>query len=122
MVTGSMDRIDETPDGVTVIDYKTSELDDPEKADQNAKDSLQLLVYALAYREMTGRTTDRLELRYVLGGEVGSVAPTEERLQRTRDKIAAIAESIRAGEFTARPSVRSCSICACRPICRDSAV
>ena len=122
MVTGSMDRIDESPNGVVVIDYKTSELDDPEKADPNARDSLQLLVYALAYREMTGRTPDRLELRYVLGGEVGSVAPTEERLERTRDKIAAIAESIRAGEFTARPSVRSCSICACRPICRDSAV
>jgi DNA helicase-2/ATP-dependent DNA helicase PcrA len=122
MVTGSMDRIDETPEGAVVIDYKTSELDDPEKADQNAKDSLQLLVYALAYRELTGRPPARLELRYVLGGEVGSAAPAEERLQRTRDKIATIAESIRAGEFTARPSVRSCSICACRPICRDSAV
>ena len=122
MVTGSMDRIDETPDGVVVIDYKTSELDDPEKADQNARESLQLFVYALAYREMTRRTPDRLELRYVLGGEVGSVVPTEERLVRTRDKIAAIAESIRAGEFTPLPSVRSCSICACRPICPSSAV
>jgi DNA helicase-2/ATP-dependent DNA helicase PcrA len=122
-VTGSMDRIDETPDGIVVIDYKTSELDDPGKADQKAKESLQLFVYALAYREMTGRAPDRLELRYVLGGEVGSAIPTEDRLEKTSERIASIAESIRAGEFTPRPSVRSCSICACRQrrsSCRSS--
>ncbi|HKW51110.1 MAG TPA: ATP-dependent DNA helicase, partial [Candidatus Eisenbacteria bacterium] len=122
VVTGSIDRVEEGPDGVVLIDYKTSEIDDPEKADEKAKESLQLHVYALAYREMTGRTPVRLELRYVLTGEVGTTVPTEDRLERTRGRIAAIAESIRAGNFEARPSERTCSICACRPICKDSAV
>ena len=120
IVTGSMDRVDEADGRVALIDYKTSELDDPEKADANARESLQLLVYALAYRELTGRTPDRLELRYVLTGDVGRAEPDEKRLEKTRAKIAAIAASIRAGEFEARPSERNCSICACRPICNRS--
>jgi DNA helicase-2/ATP-dependent DNA helicase PcrA len=112
VVTGSIDRVDEGPDGIVLIDYKTSEIDDPTRADEKAKESLQLLVYALAYRELTGRVPDRLELRYVLTGEVGSIVPTEDRLERTRERIAAIASSIRAGKFEARPSERTCSICA----------
>jgi ATP-dependent DNA helicase UvrD/PcrA len=122
VVTGSIDRVEESPEGVVLIDYKTSEIDDPEKADEKAKESLQLHVYALAYGEMTGLTPVRLELRYVLTGEVGTTVPTEDRLERTRGRIAAIADSIRAGKFEARPSERNCSICACRPICKDSAV
>ena len=122
VVTGSIDRLDEGPDGVTLSDYKTTDVDESEKADEEARKSLQLSVYALAHRELTGRMPDRVELRYVLTGEVGSADVTEERLDRTVEKIAAIAGSIRAGDFAARPSERSCSICACRPICRESAV
>jgi hypothetical protein len=48
--------------------------------------------------------------------------PDEARLEKTRGRIRWIAESIRAGNFEARPSERTCSICACRPICRESAV
>lgn len=122
VVTGSMDRVDEGPEGVVLIDYKTSELDDPAKANEKAKESLQLLVYALAYEELTGRRPDRVELRYVLTGEIGSADSKEERLLKTREQIRAIADSIRAGDFEARPSERTCSICACRPICGKSAV
>jgi DNA helicase-2/ATP-dependent DNA helicase PcrA len=120
VITGSMDRVDDQDGEIVLIDYKTSELDDPEKADATAKESLQLLVYALAYREMTGQTPHRLELRYVLTGEVGRAGPDEKRLEKTRAKIATIAASIRAGDFEARPSERNCSICACRPICSRS--
>jgi len=122
VVTGSIDRVDEGPSEVVLIDYKTTDVDDAGKAEEEARKSLQLSVYALAYREMTGRIPDRVELRYVLTGEVGSADVTEERLERTLEKIAAIAREVRAGNFQARPSERSCSICACRPICRESAV
>jgi CRISPR/Cas system-associated exonuclease Cas4 (RecB family) len=111
---------------VVIADYKTSELESDdergEKAEENARQSLQLSVYALAHREMTGRAPDRVELRYVLSGAVGSSTRSEEKLERTRDRILAIAESVRAGDFHAKPSERNCSICACRPICRESAV
>jgi DNA helicase-2/ATP-dependent DNA helicase PcrA len=123
VVTGSIDRVDERADGgVTLVDYKTTDLDEGEKADKESKDSLQLSVYALAYRELTGRLPDRLELRYVLTGVVGVSACDEARLERARARIEAIAAAIRAESFDARPDPRRCSICACRPICRESAV
>jgi DNA helicase-2/ATP-dependent DNA helicase PcrA len=126
IVTGRMDRVDEGPQGTVIADYKTSELESEdemgEKAEENARQSLQLSVYALAHREMTGRAPDRVELRYVLSGAVGSSTRSEEKLERTRERILAIAESVRAGDFRARPSEHNCSICACRPICSESAV
>jgi DNA helicase-2/ATP-dependent DNA helicase PcrA len=122
VVTGSIDRLDEGPAGITLSDYKTTEVEDSEKADQEARGSLQLLVYALAYREMTGRAPDRLELRYVLTGETGSAPVDSARLEKTKERIRAIAEAIRSRNFEAQPSERTCSICACRPICRESAV
>jgi len=122
VVQGRMDRVDEGPREVVIADYKTTELDPEEKADDEARKSLQLSIYALAQREMTGRAPDRVELRYVLNGTVGSSACTEGRLERTRDRILAIAESVRSGDFRPQPSERNCSICACRPICASSAV
>jgi len=120
VVTGRMDRVDDQDGEVVLIDYKTTDLDDPEKGNQEAKESLQLSVYALAHRELTGQTPQRVELRYVLTGDVGRAGPDDKRLEKTRAKIAAIAASIRAGDFEARPSERNCSICACRPICSRS--
>jgi len=122
VVQGRMDRVDEGPRGVVIADYKTTELDPEEKADEEARKSLQLSIYALAQRELTGRAPDRLELRYVLNGTVGSSTCTEERLERTRERIRTIAEAVRSGDFRPQPSERNCSICACRPICAASAV
>ena len=122
IVSGRMDRVDEGPDGVVITDYKTSELEGEEHADASARDNLQLSIYALAHKELTGRVPQRLELRYVLGGAVGTSTLSEEKLERTRDRILAIAESVRSVDFRAQPSEHNCSICACRPICSESAV
>jgi DNA helicase-2/ATP-dependent DNA helicase PcrA len=122
IVSGRIDRVDESPARTVIIDYKTTELEPEEKADSNARDSFQLSMYALAHKECTGRAPDRLELRYVLSGAVGVSTRSEEKLERTRDRILAIAESIRAGDFRAQPSEHNCSVCACRPICSESAV
>ena len=122
VITGSMDRVDESDAGVTLVDYKTSEREDEERADDASRKSLQLSVYALAYRELAGRLPDRLELRYVLPGLTGVSGCDEDRIGKVRAKIEEIAAAIRAGAFDARPDERRCSICACRPICRESAV
>jgi DNA helicase-2/ATP-dependent DNA helicase PcrA len=122
VVSGRMDRVDERPEGTVITDYKTTELDPEENPDTNARDNLQLSIYALAHKEMTGRRPRKLELRYVLSGAVGSSVRWDDKLERTRDRVLAIAESIRSGDFHAQPSERNCSICACRPICAESAV
>jgi DNA helicase-2/ATP-dependent DNA helicase PcrA len=122
ILAGRMDRVDDGPGGTAIIDYKTSELDDDDRADEKARDSLQLRVYALAHLELTGRIPERLELRYVLSGARGTAQPDAGLIDRTREKVVTIAESVRAGSFEARPSAHTCSICACRPICKEAAV
>jgi DNA helicase-2/ATP-dependent DNA helicase PcrA len=122
ILAGRMDRVDDGPDGTAIIDYKTSELDDDDRADEKARDSLQLRVYALAHLELTGRIPGRLELRYVLSGARGEAQPDAGLIDRTREKVFTIAEAVRAGSFEARPSAHTCSICACRPICKEAAV
>jgi DNA helicase-2/ATP-dependent DNA helicase PcrA len=54
-VRGRFDRVDATPEGVVIIDYKSSDVTEQRRADQRARDSLQLRIYALAQRAMTGR-------------------------------------------------------------------
>ncbi len=122
VVSGRMDRVDERPGGTTITDYKTSELEEDENADQKARENLQLSIYALAHRELRRVRPAGLDLRYVLSGTVGTSTRSEDKLERTRERIRAIAESVRAGDFHAQPTVRACSICACRPICSESAV
>ena len=41
------------PDGLVIVDYKSSDVTDQKKADQRAKESLQLKIYALAARTGT---------------------------------------------------------------------
>src|SRR5499425_2670375 len=76
-VRGRYDRVDETPDGLVVIDYKSSDVTDQKKADRRAKDSLQLKMYALAQKEMTGRMPAYVELRFLESGLTGRHKPTE---------------------------------------------
>ena len=122
VLTGRIDRVDEGPGGTVLVDYKTAEIDDEEEAEKRAKEDLQLSVYALAWREMTGRTPERVELRWLTTGRAGAAAMTASRLEKTRAKIAEIATAIRAGSFPARPREYACRRCPCRPICPDAAV
>ena len=59
MVRGRYDRVDETPDGIVITDYKSSDVRDPKKATQKARDSLQLQLYALAHEAETGELAGR---------------------------------------------------------------
>ena len=54
-VRGRCDRVDETEDGPVIVDYKSSDVREPARAEGRATESLQLQIYALAWREMTGR-------------------------------------------------------------------
>lgn len=122
VLTGRIDRVDDGPGGTVLVDYKTAEVDDGEQAEKRAKEDLQLSVYALAWREMTGRAPERVELRWLTTGRSGAAAMTASRLEKTREKISEVAAAIRAGSFPARPGEYACRRCPCRPICREAAV
>lgn len=122
-VTGFLDRVDERDGEVAIIDYKSSMVRDQKEAEKEARESQQLALYALAYRESIGRLADRVELHFLTPGGVvvGRALKGEKELDRATDRIRAAATGIRGGLFQATPSPWVCGFCAFRTICPATA-
>ena len=116
-VRGRWDRVDEAPEGGVIIDYKSSDVREPERADARAAESLQLKIYALAWREMLGRLPARVELSFLEAGLVGRHVPTGDDVAEALDAIRTAAAGIRARRFAASPSYQACRFCAYKQIC-----
>ncbi len=106
---------------VTITDYKSSDVRDPARARQRARDSLQLQIYAMGYEAMTGRLPDAVQLYFLESGLIGRAEMDPRRLEKARTQIAKAAAGMRARDYTPRPDPMSCSFCAFREICPASA-
>lgn len=122
-IIGYWDRVDEREGEVVIIDYKTSELREQKKADEETRQSPQLSIYALAYRERFGRLPDWVELRFLTpwGVLVGRAVKKERDLEKTIEKIREASIGIRSGRFPAKPSEWVCRFCAYQSICPATA-
>jgi DNA helicase II / ATP-dependent DNA helicase PcrA len=109
------------PERVTITDYKSSDVRDPAKARERARESLQLQIYAMAYQAETGRLPDALQLWFLDSGLVGRADVDEKRLDKARESIRKAAAGIRARDFAAKPDFLACGFCAFRDICPKSA-
>jgi len=112
-VAGRIDRIDDLGNGrVAIVDYKTGKA----RAQEDADDSLQLSIYAIAAREKWGYEAERLVF-YNLQ-ENSAVATTRHRLQleEAKAKVVDVADRIAAGEFDAKPGYH-CRFCPYRNLC-----
>ena len=119
-VKGRWDRVDLRGDAPVLIDFKTSDVRTQKDADRRARESLQLAIYALAYREVYGQLPARLELQF-LGPQrvvVGTAEPDDELLRGTAAVIEKVSAGIRAQQFIATPDFyRACRYCAFASIC-----
>jgi DNA helicase-2/ATP-dependent DNA helicase PcrA len=109
------------PERVVITDYKSSDVRDPAKARQRAKESLQLSIYAMGYEAMTGRLPDAVALSFLESGLVGTVPVDRRRIDKARESIRTAAAGIRARDFTPKPDYLACGWCAFREICPASA-
>jgi len=105
---------------VTITDYKTSDVRDPGKARQRARESLQLQIYAMAYESISGRLPDAVQLHFLDTGITGRVGVDPRRLAKGREKIAAAATGIRARDFHPKPDRSTCGYCPFKAICPSS--
>ncbi|HEX3428291.1 MAG TPA: ATP-dependent DNA helicase [Candidatus Limnocylindrales bacterium] len=105
---------------VTITDYKTSDVREPAKARQRARDSLQLQIYAMGYEAVTGRLPDAVQLHFLDTGVIGRVDVEPRRLAKGRERIATAAAGIRARDFTPKPDRTTCGYCPFRAICPSS--
>ena len=116
-VRGRFDRVDEDLLCATIIDYKTGEVAKQTIADRRTAESLQLQMYALAWREMAGTLPQRAELRFIESNLVGRHAPDESDVVKATEAVKAAASGIRARRFEATPSHSACRFCAYNQIC-----
>ncbi|MFA5287454.1 MAG: PD-(D/E)XK nuclease family protein, partial [Candidatus Omnitrophota bacterium] len=116
-IAGRFDRVDEDAGGDIIIDFKTSEVKAQDIADKKSKESLQLLLYALAYEQMTGKLPLKVELFFLESGIIGSSIIMEGDLEKIKEKIRVVSSGIRSQNFQATPAYMACTYCAYSQIC-----
>jgi DNA helicase-2/ATP-dependent DNA helicase PcrA len=120
-VQGRYDLVVEENGYFSILDFKTSAVDDEKKARERARESLQLDIYALAHLRTTGRLPDWVELRFLESGIAAGKKPTLEEAEAAEKRIRDAAALIRRRAFPATPSYMACGQCAFRDICPHTA-
>ncbi|MGA7171234.1 MAG: ATP-dependent DNA helicase, partial [Candidatus Sulfotelmatobacter sp.] len=112
-VAGRIDRIDRRADGsVAVVDYKTGKARTQEDADE----SLQLSIYALAAQEKWGYRVGELVFQNLEGNFSVASKRAEFQLQEARERVQTVARGIVEGNFKPKPDFH-CTFCAFRALC-----
>lgn len=113
---GYIDRLEETESGgCAVVDYKTSKTP---LSKNEAKKDIQLNLYALAVREMTGSLPEKVSLFYLESGKMVDYVPDRESIFAFLEDAESLLGRISAGEFEPKPS-RNCMYCDYRILCEE---
>jgi DNA helicase-2/ATP-dependent DNA helicase PcrA len=112
-VQGRVDRIDRTPKGFRLIDYKTGEV----KQEWQLERDLQLGLYAIAAEQVFGLKPVTLAICYLEDATEMEVLKTTSQLQADRELATDLAAGIIAGDFTPSPSAWKCRHCDYRLVC-----
>jgi DNA helicase-2/ATP-dependent DNA helicase PcrA len=112
-LTGRIDRMDRlASDGVAIVDYKTGK----PRSQQDADESLQLSLYALAAQEAWGLRADRLIFHNLEDNTMVVTTRGSADLEAARNRVRAAAEKIAEGKFLAKTGYH-CSLCPYRNLC-----
>ena len=109
---GVIDRIDEEPGGVVLVDYKTGQSKD--KLDFEAKE--QLLIYQIAAQEVLHLKPKKLYYYYLDDGKTASFLGSEQEIAEQKAKILEEIEKIKNSEFAPTPGWQ-CQYCDFKDIC-----
>ncbi len=112
-LVGRIDRIDRGPgDSVVITDYKTGR----PRSQEDADESLQLGIYALAARETWGYRAERLVFHNLEGNTTVGTQRSDLKIEEAKLKVEDIAGKIATGKFEAKPGFH-CAWCAYRLLC-----
>lgn len=103
-------------DEIAIVDLKSNrDAQAPELTDS------QLNIYALGYRELTGRDADYLETYQLDEQKRVARSVHDEDIEHVKEQIKATASALRAKNFGAKPSEKSCGRCDFRRMCSAGA-
>lgn len=123
VVAGRWDRIDKEGDKTTIIDYKTSEVHDLEKAKKkiNSPDiSKQLTLYSLAYEKVYGTPVTEAGVYFLESAIMLTKKFKPDTIKKFEEEIFEVAGHIQKKEFDAAPSSFTCSQCVFADMCEFS--
>jgi len=121
-VVGRWDRVDRTPSGAVVIDYKAgADEEGSGRAQRAAGESLQLRLYVLAHERVYRERPVQAALHFLESGERGVIVPTEDSIGAVRALVTSTAAKIRSRDFAPNPkNLRTCQQCPYHQICPSS--
>ena len=111
-ITGKIDRIDTTPDGYEIIDYKTGKLDKTK-----LKSDFQFPIYSLACKELYGEYPSKVTYMFLTETEPYSQAQSPDDLKKIKENLTEKIEEIKESDFTATPDSYKCGGCGYNRIC-----
>lgn len=118
-VSGRYDLICKSGDLAEIVDFKTSKVVLQKDADRRIKQSSQMVVYALAWKEKFG-VIPKTTLHFIESGLKGEIIFKEKDLEKTKGMIISVAVGIKAADMKATPSQFECRQCPYKDICPDS--
>jgi len=120
IITGRFDLITIDKDKTTIMDFKTSQGVDEKKAKERVNSSIQLKIYALAYKEKYHHPADEIGLYFVENNIYAKRKPDEKLYQKAMSDITKVKEGIVSENFIPKPDKFSCTNCPFNKICPAS--
>jgi len=121
-ISGRFDRVDERDGQTVIVDFKTSNIQKQKDADKRAQESLQLALYALAYKNIFDVDVRRVELYFLESGLIGAGEIEEDTLDEAKAVVREVSGGIRSRQFEAKPAYMACTYCAYNQICPSAAL
>ncbi|HSX14334.1 MAG TPA: ATP-dependent DNA helicase [Candidatus Saccharimonadales bacterium] len=98
-IRGRYDAIYEDSDGVEIRDFKTSQVETKLKADEKARASLQISLYALGWFASTKQLPTKLVLDYVETGQIGVTIKTAADIKTLEQQVNEACQQITSGSY-----------------------
>lgn len=115
-IRGRFDTVFGKGDKKEIIDFKTSDVKELDKAKERVKQSTQMQIYAMANITIE-KNRPQTALYFVESGVIGQHQFTDKELEKTKEKIRKVAEGLKKEEFHATPGYNQCHWCAYKDIC-----
>lgn len=118
-IRGRFDLIYKNGDITEIRDFKTSDVREQKDADRRIRESTQMMMYSLAWKEKYG-VTPVTSLFFIESGLKGERRFSDKEMGNTKQLIEDVASGIRKENFTPKPNQRQCSYCPYKDICPDT--